>query len=354
MSYSKLVHAKHTHGSLQAKRSSGIAQFVDNRTTAAAQLKLQNLISNSPQAAAQRIMQAMMNNSAVVQQKTVQRAGDEELLQGKFETTQRVEDEELLQGKFEAVQRLEDEELLQGKFAAPATAQLEEKSNNTGLPNQLKAGIESLSGMSMDHVKVHYNSAKPAQLNAHAYAQGGDIHVAPGQTQHLPHEAWHVVQQAQGRVKPTMQMKAGVPVNDDAGLEAEADVMGAKALASGLQQSAGSAGLASTADAAGTVQCRSLYRPTSQRVNVHMSDGWGAKYGITKDDDLATKVKAVKGAGTIDLGVVSAPATETALRGEFSKNCQIIYEDKSEGSGKYKTNYTNVTHCGPSGSPIRD
>jgi len=115
------------------------------------------------------------------------------------------------------------------------TAQLapdpKEKPNNTGLPNQLKTGIESLSGMSMDHVKVHYNSAQPAQLNAHAYAQGSDIHLAPGQEKHLPHEAWHVVQQAQGRVKPTMQMKRGMPVNDDVGLEREADVMGARALA---------------------------------------------------------------------------------------------------------------------------
>ena len=82
----------------------------------------------------------------------------------------------------------------------------------------------------MDHVKVHYNSAQPAQLNALAYAQGSDIHVAPGQEKHLPHEAWHVVQQAEGRVKPTTQMKGGVPVNDDHGLEHEADVLGMKAL----------------------------------------------------------------------------------------------------------------------------
>lgn len=111
---------------------------------------------------------------------------------------------------------------------SPAVAQ--RKPNKTGMPDQLKSGIENLSGMSMDHVKVHYASPKPAQLNAHAYAQGSDIHVAPGQEQHLPHEAWHVVQQAQGRVKPTLQMKAGVPVNDDAGLEREADVMGARAM----------------------------------------------------------------------------------------------------------------------------
>ncbi|HET6989929.1 MAG TPA: DUF4157 domain-containing protein, partial [Bacteroidia bacterium] len=93
-----------------------------------------------------------------------------------------------------------------------------------------KSGIENLSGISMNDVNVHYNSSQPAQLNAHAYAQGTDIHLASGQEKHLPHEAWHVVQQKQGRVKPTMQMKGKVNVNDDKGLEKEADVMGAKAL----------------------------------------------------------------------------------------------------------------------------
>lgn len=82
----------------------------------------------------------------------------------------------------------------------------------------------------MDHVKVHYNSDQPAQLQAHAYAQGSEIHVAPGQERHVPHEAWHVVQQAQGRVKPTVQLQGGVDVNNDVGLESEADAMGARAL----------------------------------------------------------------------------------------------------------------------------
>jgi hypothetical protein len=104
------------------------------------------------------------------------------------------------------------------------------KQNDTGLPHNLKAGVEALSGYSMDDVKVHYNSDKPAQLQALAYAQGTAIHIAPGQEQHLPHEAWHVVQQKQGRVQPTLQMKQGIAVNDDKGLEHEADVMGTKAL----------------------------------------------------------------------------------------------------------------------------
>lgn len=107
---------------------------------------------------------------------------------------------------------------------------LRKEENKTGLPDDLKAGVESLSGYSLDDVRVHYNSSKPAELQALAYTQGTEIHVAPGQEEHLPHEAWHVVQQAQGRAQPTMQMKTGVAVNDDQSLEQEADVMGAKAL----------------------------------------------------------------------------------------------------------------------------
>lgn len=110
------------------------------------------------------------------------------------------------------------------------TSVLRRKTNKTGLPDNLKSGLENLSGHAMDDVKVHYNSHKPAQLNAHAYAQGTNIHVASGQEKHLAHEAWHVVQQKQGRVKPTLQMKGKVNVNDDKGLEKEADVMGAKAM----------------------------------------------------------------------------------------------------------------------------
>ena len=104
------------------------------------------------------------------------------------------------------------------------------KTNSNGLPLNLKAGIEQLSGHSMDDVKVHYNSARPAQFNAHAFARGSEIHLALGQEKHLPHEAWHVVQQKQGRVRPTVQLKGNVNINDDAGLEKEADIMGAKAL----------------------------------------------------------------------------------------------------------------------------
>jgi hypothetical protein len=98
-----------------------------------------------------------------------------------------------------------------------------------GLPEDLKAGIENLSGISLDEVKVHYNSHKSAQMEALAHTQGTDIHLGPGQEKHLAHEAWHVVQQKQGRVKPARRA-GGVDVTDDRALEKEADVMGARAL----------------------------------------------------------------------------------------------------------------------------
>ena len=113
---------------------------------------------------------------------------------------------------------------------APPSFQLMTKASNGGLPTNLKSGVENLSGFSMDDVNVNYNSSKPAQLNAHAYAQGSNIEIGPGQEKHLPHEAWHVVQQKQGRVEPTKQLKEKVAINDNTGLEKEADVMGAKAL----------------------------------------------------------------------------------------------------------------------------
>jgi hypothetical protein len=151
-------------------------QFVDNRPEAVTQRKLQEITNNSPQTNKAAQLQAMADNASSQQQQPIQK-----------------------------------------------------KENNTGLPDKLKSGMENLSGMSLDHVKVHYNSAKPAAVQAHAYAQGSDIHLASGQEQHLPHELAHVVQQAQGRVQATTSVD-GMAVNDNIGLENQATSMGNKAL----------------------------------------------------------------------------------------------------------------------------
>ena len=111
----------------------------------------------------------------------------------------------------------------------PAHAPSQATRANGNLPAPLRSRMEQLSGIALDDVQVKYNSAHPGKLSADAYAQGNTIHVAPGQQRHLPHELWHVVQQRQGRVRPTTRVGA-FHVNDNPALEREADVMGAKAL----------------------------------------------------------------------------------------------------------------------------
>ena len=147
------------------------------------------------------------------------------------------------------------------------TARCREKQgrpNRTGLPDTLKAGIEHLSGINMDDVRVHYNSSRPAQLQALAYTKGTDIHIAPGQTRHLPHEAWHVVQQKQGRVMPTMRL-GGDLINDNPVLEREADCMGAKAV-----QGKFKAGAASVKQAVST--CVQRQMPRANQFNGYDND----------------------------------------------------------------------------------
>jgi hypothetical protein len=191
--------------------------------TSADVLQLQRTIGNR---AVGKLLSGIRSTSTA-QQIPVQRQKsqeDEEPLQGKFESKPEKETcSSCYTSSIVQRQELEKEEPLQTK-----------KENNTGMPDNLKAGVESLSGIDMSDVRVHYNSSKPAEVGALAYAQGTNIHVAPGQERHLPHEAWHLVQQAQGRVKPTMQMK-NTAVNDDVGLETEADMMGAEALLNAVQ-----------------------------------------------------------------------------------------------------------------------
>lgn len=137
-------------------------------------------------------------------------------------------------------------QMFRSNVAPNAVTQRKVEENKTGLPNELKSGLESMSGYDLSNVKVHYNSDQPAKLQAHAYAQGKDIHVGPGQEKHLPHEGWHIIQQRQGRVQPTKQLKS-TAINDDAGLEKEADVMGNKAYDLGSLEGIGNESLTSIA-----------------------------------------------------------------------------------------------------------
>ncbi len=209
--------------------ASSDSAFIDNRPAALAQKALQAMADQSPQSQRLLELQSMGDNSPRVKAHAQLRAAIDNSPQQVAQRQQWVR----LFGQPGQRLGLDDGESVQGKFTTIQTpTQLQgnatQPSHGTGIPSHLKAGIEYLSGMSMDGVQVHYNSSKPAQLNALAYTKGQDIQVGPGQEHHLPHEAWHVAQQMQGRVKPTTQAK-GVAINDDEQLEREADVMGAKA-----------------------------------------------------------------------------------------------------------------------------
>lgn len=176
----------------QSKRNDDGLQMVDNRTLSAIQAKMVDI---------------------------VQRAEDDE--------------DDLLQGKFVAQRDEDEDDLLQGKFEQPLQAKPE---NQTGIPDNVRQRMEDSFGTDFSSVRVHPESSKAPEVGALAYTQGTDIHFAPGQfkpdtsagQQLLGHELTHVIQQAEGRVQPTTEI-GGMAVNDNEGLEHEADVLGAKA-----------------------------------------------------------------------------------------------------------------------------
>jgi hypothetical protein len=114
--------------------------------------------------------------------------------------------------------------------AAPATG------GGAALPEAVRGKMEGAFGTSFEDVRVHQGDHAEG-VGAAAYAQGSNLHFAPGQyapgtptgDELIGHELTHVVQQRAGRVAAPQQHKGGI--NDDPSLEAEADTMGARAAA---------------------------------------------------------------------------------------------------------------------------
>lgn len=124
-----------------------------------------------------------------------------------------------------------EEEELQMKRDLSRTVQRK----SDGMPEQVQMKMESAFGASFSDVSIHEGS-KASDVGALAYTQGSDIHFAPGKYQPntksgqelLGHELAHVIQQREGRVQANGEVN-GVPLNDNAALEREADQLGAKA-----------------------------------------------------------------------------------------------------------------------------
>lgn len=130
------------------------------------------------------------------------------------------------------------------------------------LPEGVRVQMSRSLGADFSGVRVHRDSAAAPALGAVAFAQGADVHFAPGAYRPdtasglhtIGHELTHVVQQRQGRVASTQQAM-GLDINADPALEREADVLGG---AAARGEPAGGGAGAAAVDGGGPVQRRLL------------------------------------------------------------------------------------------------
>jgi hypothetical protein len=178
--------------------------------------------------------------------------------------------------------------------------------------------VESLSGQSLDGVRVQRDSAEPGRIGAHAFATGDDVHLGPGQERHLGHELWHVAQQRAGRVAPTGEV-AGRAVNLDAGLEREADVMGTRAIL-----------------AAGTVAQRTLRAPTGAEPVVQGAWADQARINAATADPVTAFADYV--------------ATTSVLRQMFPEQAKLLLALRDETSENRDVRARVAARLGPTRS----
>jgi Domain of unknown function (DUF4157) len=103
------------------------------------------------------------------------------------------------------------------------------------LPDAVRIRMEEALKADFSAVRIH-EGAEAKAMGARAFTRGTDIYFAPGEydpssergLELIGHELAHVVQQGSGRVQATA-LAQGMAVNEDAGLEHEADVAGAGA-----------------------------------------------------------------------------------------------------------------------------
>lgn len=107
------------------------------------------------------------------------------------------------------------------------------QTKNDKLPETVQTKMENSFGEDFSDVNIHDNSTKAEDLGAKAFAQGKDVHFAPGEFQPntkdgqelIGHELTHVVQQKEGKVQGG-EVNGKDMVNQDPSLEKEADDAG--------------------------------------------------------------------------------------------------------------------------------
>jgi hypothetical protein len=223
--------------------------------------------------------------------------------------------------------------------AAPAQPPAE-KGAGAPLPGPVRAKMEAAFGADLADVRVHQDE-RAAAMGAQAYAEGPNLHFAPGQydphgaagQELLGHELAHVVQQRAGRVAAGPQAKGGTPVVEDAALESEADAVGARA----------ARGEAAGIAAGGT----QIARPVVQGYfKIKREDFAGRKVTAAEDTRFSAQEKVGEGEsylkedGTTNI-VRAALAQIAGLR--ISGDGKLAMEDGGGGSRQSKSFFIDPT-----------
>ncbi len=188
------------------------------------------------------------------------------------------------------------------------------------LPQPVQAKMADAFDFNFDSVRVHQDD-KASAMGALAYTQGSDVHFAPGQydpdsargQELLGHELAHVVQQTEGRVQATTQLK-GVGLNDDSALEREADDWGARA-ARGESVDRGGQASAASAGSDAPVQRFKDYGATGEH-DAKKATHWANSTPLRVADDGTAAVAQGSVAGSQELYVVPGrlPAINSDLK----------------------------------------
>ena len=237
-------------------------------------------------------------------------------------------------------------------------------SNGNGLPPAVQQKMESSFNTGFSDIKIHQNSQSAKDIGAQAYTQGNDVHFAQGkydpQSQSgqelIGHELTHVVQQRAGNVKANTQAK-GVPVNNEAHLEREADVMGAKAARGKATQMKVANGTSSKAPIQKKDVTVDSFREaldlswfskegkTLKNIQQRIKDYEKKKTAYFKDAKKASKTLVSSAIKTNDIIVnLSKGSIENVKEYVKDKMCQIDQKSESKLQNSHNQNRVLV-HC---------
>jgi hypothetical protein len=197
----------------------------------------------------------------------------------------------------------------------------------------LQHDMERSFGADFSSVRIHEGGAAGA-LGARAFTRGESIHVAPGELNPsspdsrslIGHELAHVVQQRAGRVA-TPQGFGGLGINDDAGLEAEADRAGDRAARGEPAGMAHAGGTAATGHA--PVQAKLRWAGELQWINAKTNPAIASKFSTL----AAVENEADTRTGGVDIEVLARKPQQGTAAFSFQKQ-QVEVQPMPSGSEK--------------------